>query len=168
MGAGPRGALPWAAGGAEDAIESCFDEALALHAPHARTRSRPRARSCSTARVCAAPASACCAREQLRAALETFERLGAQPWAEQARAELAATGETARRRDASTLDELTPQELQIARLLAEGRTTREAAAAVFVSPKTVEYHLRHVYDKLGIRSARSWPRRSRDPRDRAT
>ncbi len=73
-------------------------------------------------------------------------------WAEQARAELAATGETARRRDASTLDELTPQELQIARLLAEGRTTREAAAAVFVSPKTVEYHLRHVYDKLGIRS----------------
>ena len=77
---------------------------------------------------------------------------GRQSWADQARAELAATGETARRRDASTVDELTPQELQIARLLAEGRTTREAAAAIFVSPKTVEYHLRHVYDKLGIRS----------------
>ena len=84
--------------------------------------------------------------------LEIFERLGAEPWAEQARAELAATGETARRRDPSTLDELTPQELQIARLLADGRTTREAAAAIFVSPKTVEYHLGHVYRKLEIHS----------------
>lgn len=87
-----------------------------------------------------------------RAALEVFELLGAQPWADQAGAELAATGETARRRDVRTLDELTPQELQIARLLADGKTTREAAAAVFVSPKTVEYHLRHVYAELGIRS----------------
>ena len=52
----------------------------------------------------------------------------------------------------STLDELTPQELQIARLLADRRTTREAAAAIFVSPKTVEYHLGHVYRKLGIHS----------------
>ena len=92
------------------------------------------------------------AREQLRAALDCFEHLGAEPWAEQARAELAATGETARRRDASTLDDLTPQELQIARLLADGKTTREAAAALFLSPKTIEYHLRHVYRKLGIRS----------------
>ncbi|MEA2428358.1 MAG: hypothetical protein QOF37_1986 [Thermoleophilaceae bacterium] len=92
------------------------------------------------------------AREQLRAALAAFDRLGAQSWADQASAELAATGETARRRDASTIDQLTPQELQIARLLADGRTTREAAAAVFLSPKTVEYHLRHVYLKLGIHS----------------
>ncbi|MFN8160266.1 MAG: AAA family ATPase [Solirubrobacterales bacterium] len=92
------------------------------------------------------------AREELRSALETFEALGAGPWADQAEAELAATGETARRRDASTLDDLTPQELQIARLLAAGKTTREAAAAIFVSPKTVEYHLRHVYQKLGIHS----------------
>jgi DNA-binding CsgD family transcriptional regulator len=78
--------------------------------------------------------------------------LGAEPWAAQARAELAASGETARRRDASTLDELTPQEIQIARQLAEGKTTREAAAAIFLSPKTVEYHLRNVYRKLGINS----------------
>ena len=56
------------------------------------------------------------------------------------------------RRDATTLDDLTPQELQISLLLAEGKTTREAAAAVFLSPKTVEYHLRHVYRKLDIRS----------------
>ncbi len=92
------------------------------------------------------------AREQLRAAAEVFERLDAQPWAGRARAELAATGETRRARDLSTLDELTPQELQIAVLLTGGRTTREAAAALFLSPKTVEYHLRHVYQKLGLHS----------------
>jgi DNA-binding CsgD family transcriptional regulator len=92
------------------------------------------------------------AREQLRAAAEVFERLDAQPWADRARAELAATGETRRARDPSTLDELTPQELQIAVLLTGGKTTREAAAALFLSPKTVEYHLRHVYQKLGIHS----------------
>ena len=92
------------------------------------------------------------AREQLRAAAEVFERLDAQPWASRARAELAATGETRRPRDPSTLEELTPQELQIAVLLTGGRTTREAAAALFLSPKTVEYHRRHVYQKLGIHS----------------
>ena len=92
------------------------------------------------------------ARDQLRAALGAFERLDAQPWAEQARAELAATGETVRRRDPSTVDELTPQELQISLLLAGGRTTREAAATLFLSPKTIEYHLRHVYQKLDIHS----------------
>ena len=92
------------------------------------------------------------AREQLRTAAEVFERLDAQPWASRARAELAATGETRRPRDASTLEELTPQELQIAVLLTGGRTTREAAAALFLSPKTVEYHLRHIYQKLGIHS----------------
>ena len=92
------------------------------------------------------------AREQLRAALDIFEHLGAGPWADRASAELAATGETLRRRDPNTLDELTPQELQIALALAGGRTTRETAAALFLSPKTVEYHLRHVYLKLGIHS----------------
>ncbi len=92
------------------------------------------------------------ARAQLRAAVDIFDRLGAGPWAETARAELAATGETARRRDVSTLSDLTPQELQIALSLAEGRTTRETAAILFLSPKTVEYHLRNVYRKLGIGS----------------
>jgi DNA-binding CsgD family transcriptional regulator len=92
------------------------------------------------------------ARTELREALETFEHLGSRPWADQSAAELAASGETARRRDVSTVDELTPQELQIARLLAGGKTTREAAAAIFLSPKTVEYHLGHVYGKLGIHS----------------
>jgi DNA-binding CsgD family transcriptional regulator len=92
------------------------------------------------------------AREQLRIALETFERLGAAPWAERARSELAASGERLRRRDPTSVEELTPQELQIALLLAEGKTTREAAATLFLSPKTVEYHLRHVYQKLDIAS----------------
>jgi DNA-binding CsgD family transcriptional regulator len=92
------------------------------------------------------------AREELRAALEIFERLGARPLAAIAGRELAATGETARRRDVSTLDELTHQELHIAQLLAGGKTTREAAAALFLSPKTIEYHLRSVYRKLGVGS----------------
>jgi DNA-binding CsgD family transcriptional regulator len=92
------------------------------------------------------------AREQLRAAVEVFDRLGAEPWSELARAELAATGETARRRDVTTLNDLTPQELQIALSLAEGRTTRETAAALFLSPKTIEYHLRSVYRKFDIGS----------------
>ena len=92
------------------------------------------------------------AREQLRSALETFERLRAEPWAERARTELRATGETARKRDPSTFDDLTPQELQIARLVAEGSSNKEVAAQLFLSPRTVEYHLRKVFAKLGIGS----------------
>ena len=92
------------------------------------------------------------ARPELRAAIEVFDGLGAEPWAALAGTELAATGETARRRSPHTLGELTPQELQIALLLAGGKTTREAAAALFLSPKTIEYHLRGVYRKLEIRS----------------
>lgn len=92
------------------------------------------------------------ARTHLRAALTTFDALGAAPWADQAVAELRATGATAHRRDVTGLDHLTPQELQVARTLAAGRTTREAAAALFLSPKTIEYHLRNVYTKLGVRT----------------
>jgi DNA-binding CsgD family transcriptional regulator len=84
--------------------------------------------------------------------MDTFERLDARPWADRARSELAATGATLRRRDPSTIDELTPQELQIALLLGGGKTTRETAAALFLSPKTIEYHLRHVYQKLSTHS----------------
>jgi DNA-binding CsgD family transcriptional regulator len=92
------------------------------------------------------------AREELWAAIEDFDSLGAMPWSNLARSELEATGETARKRDPSTLDQLTPQELQIALLLADGRTTRETAASMFLSPKTIEYHLRNVYRKLDVRS----------------
>ncbi|WP_028047220.1 LuxR family transcriptional regulator [Cellulomonas sp. URHE0023] len=92
------------------------------------------------------------ARAPLRSAFTTFERLGAVPWADRAAAELRATGETAQRRSTTGIDHLTPQELQVARMLGAGRTTREAAAALFLSPKTIEYHLRNVYLKLGVRS----------------
>lgn len=89
-------------------------------------------------------------REPLRGALASFESLGARPWADRAAVELEATGERPHRRADRSIDLLTPQELQVATLLAEGRTTRQAAAAMFLSPKTVEYHLRHAYTKLGI------------------
>jgi DNA-binding CsgD family transcriptional regulator len=92
------------------------------------------------------------ARTQLRSALDIFERLGAAPWEERARSELRATGETARKRDPSTLDQLTPQELQIVRRVAEGATNKEVGAQLFLSPRTVAYHLRNVFVKLGISS----------------
>jgi len=92
------------------------------------------------------------ARTHLREAVEGFDRVGAAPWADRARRELRATGETARKRDISPLAQLTPQELQVARLVGEGATNKAVAAQLFVSPKTVEYHLRKVFDKLGIAS----------------
>jgi DNA-binding CsgD family transcriptional regulator len=92
------------------------------------------------------------ARAHLRAAIDIFRRLGAVPWAERAEAELRATGETARKRDASAVDQLTPQELQIAGLVTSGLTNREIAAELFLSPRTVDYHLHKVFTKLGIAS----------------
>lgn len=92
------------------------------------------------------------ARRHLRSALECFGRLGMAPWEARARSELRASGETARRRDPSTLDQLTPQELQIARLVAGGKTNPEVAAQLFLSTRTIDYHLRKVYSKLDIAS----------------
>src|SRR5262245_20449524 len=92
------------------------------------------------------------ARSHLRRAADLFRQVGARPWEERAEAELRATGETARRRDPSTLDELTPQELQIAGLVATGMTNREVAARLYLSPRTIDYHLRKVFSKLGIAS----------------
>ena len=92
------------------------------------------------------------ARAHLRSALESFQRLQAAPWAERAGAELRATGETARRRDPSTLSQLTPQELQIVQLVGEGGTNREIGAQLFLSRRTIDYHLRNVFVKLGVSS----------------
>ena len=128
-----------------------FDHAIRLHAQTLDAFETARTRLAYGERLRRAR-NRVLAREQLRAALDIFEHLGAGPWADRANAELAATGETRRRRDPATIDELTPQELQIALALAGGKTTRETAAALFLSPKTVEYHLRHVYQKLGIHS----------------
>jgi DNA-binding CsgD family transcriptional regulator len=94
------------------------------------------------------------AREQLRAAHETFTRSGAEAFAERAGRELAATGEAVPRRTAETRDHLTAQEAQIARLAAEGHTNPEIGAELFISPRTVEYHLRKVFTKLDITSRR--------------
>jgi len=91
-------------------------------------------------------------RVHLRAALESFRTLGAVPWAERAEAELRASGETARKRDPSTVGQLTPQELQIAGLVTGGLTNKEIAAQLYLSPRTVDYHLRKVFTKLGITS----------------
>jgi DNA-binding CsgD family transcriptional regulator len=92
------------------------------------------------------------ARSHLRAALDLFQWLGAMPWAGHTEAELRATGETVHKRDPAALSELTPQELQIARLVADGLTNREIAAQLYLSPRTVDYHLRKVFAKLGIGS----------------
>jgi DNA-binding CsgD family transcriptional regulator len=92
------------------------------------------------------------AREHLRSAVELFDGLGAAPWSEQARRELRASGESIPRRDPTAPEKLTPQELQIALQVAEGKTNRDVAAALFLSPKTVEFHLTRVYRKLNIHS----------------
>jgi DNA-binding NarL/FixJ family response regulator len=94
------------------------------------------------------------ARQQLRAAHETFTRGGAEAFAEGAGRELLATGETARRRAEDTRDQLTAQEEQIARLAAEGMTKPEIGAQLFLSRRTVEWHLGNVFSKLGISSRR--------------
>ena len=92
------------------------------------------------------------ARNELRAAHEMFTEFGANAFAERARIELEATGEHARKRTVDTVDELTPQEAQVSRLAAQGNTNREIAAQLFISPSTVEYHLRKAFRKLEVTS----------------
>src|SRR5262249_30061576 len=95
------------------------------------------------------------ARDQLRAAHDTFNAMGCAAFAERARIELLATGETARKRVDDTRDDLTPQETQIATMAAGGATNPEIGAQLFISASTVEYHLRKVYRKLGVTSRRA-------------
>jgi DNA-binding CsgD family transcriptional regulator len=94
------------------------------------------------------------AREHLQAAYGTFQEIGADAFAERARLELAATGQTARKPAPSHRGGLTPQELQVAALAAAGFTNSEIATRLFISPKTVDYHLGKVFRKLGVRSRR--------------
>lgn len=154
----------WAAARARGLVDNTlaatdhFEEALALHEQlawpfeHARTalcfgevlrRNRRRAE----------------ARPHLRQALQTFEKLGAQSWADRTRAELRATGErvATHRMVADRTVQLTPQELQVALAVAEGATNQEAAAALFLSPKTIEYHLSKIYRKAGLSSREELP-----------
>jgi DNA-binding NarL/FixJ family response regulator len=91
------------------------------------------------------------ARDRLRAAEEIFARLGARPWLDRTRAELRAAGAT-RRAAAADPDELTAQEVRVALAVARGATNREVASELFLSPKTIEFHLGRVYRKLDIHS----------------
>ncbi|WP_329428225.1 AAA family ATPase [Streptosporangium sp. NBC_01495] len=92
------------------------------------------------------------ARAHLRRAWETFERAGAGPWARRAQGELRAAGESGQAPRPAVLDALTPQELRIADLVADGSSSKQIAARLFLSPRTVEYHLYKIYPKLGIGS----------------
>jgi len=131
--------------------EKCFEDALEWHdharQPFLRARTElaygDRLRRAGLRRQ---------ARDHLRAALATFEALGAAPWAEQAAAQLRATGEHVRQRSDTDTSELTPQELQVALIVTRGATNKEAAAQLFLSPKTIEKHLGSAYAKLGLRS----------------
>jgi DNA-binding CsgD family transcriptional regulator len=104
------------------------------------------------------------AREQLRHAHELFTEFGMEAFAERARVELEATGEHARKRTLQTRDDLTPQEAQISRLAADGATNQEIAARLFISPSTVDYHLRKAFRKLGVKSRHQLKQQLLQPR----
>jgi DNA-binding CsgD family transcriptional regulator len=149
---------PWAAAAAEhgrallaDDPEKHFTAALDHHARSPRRIDRARTELAFGEHLRRARRRVD-ARVHLRAALEVFDDVGAAPWAERARQELRASGETARRRDDSPTTALTPQERQVARLVAEGLPNREVAARLFVSPRTVEFHLRNIFAKAGVTS----------------
>lgn len=134
----------------EEVFEPAFRSALEIHDQTTMPFEQARTELCYGERLRRAKQRSE-ARDHLYSALKTFEAIGADPWAERARNELRATGETIRRDRAAT-DDLTLQELQVALKVAEGATNREAAAALFISPKTVEAHLSRIYSKLGLRS----------------
>ena len=156
----PRDALVWGAaaearcrGLLADAAHfgAHFDRALTLHAQTHNPFERARTELCYGERLRRARRRAE-ARPHLREAHLAFERLGAEPWAALAAAELEATGMVVESSGPPALASLTPHELRVASIVASGVTNHEVASRLFVTPKTVEYHLRSIYRKLGIRS----------------
>lgn len=136
----------------DENIDRHFGEALALHERVPMPFERARTELCFGQRLRRARRRTE-ARAQLEGALATFEDLGAEPWARQAREEIAASGARLRpRRAGRSEEELSPRELQVATAVASGLTNREAAARLFLSEKTIERHLGSVYRKLGLRS----------------
>lgn len=131
--------------------DELFREALELHAQggHEFEAARTRLLYGSALRRDRRPGAA---RAHLHAALETFERYGARLWTEQARTELRASGEPVGPAPAAATARLTAQQLRIARMVAEGATNKEVAEQLFLSPRTIEHHLRNIFTRLGVRS----------------
>ena len=155
----------------DEEVRDAFEAALALHEELPMPFEKARTQLTLGERLRRAKQRAE-ARQPLTEALDAFERLGARPWAERARTELRATGGPAgARRQQAAAEQLTPHELQIAVLVSQGMTNREAAAALFLSPKTIEYHLGQIYRKLDVRGraqlarlmAMELPEGERDP-----
>ena len=161
--AGAAEAMPAASPGEEAVIERCagivaedssfepaFERALALHDSEPFPFERARTEQAYGERLRRAGQRKH-ARELLHAALVAFEDLGATAWSSRACSELAASGGRLRS-GAGSRDSLTPREMQVALAVAEGASNKEVAAALYLTPKTVEYHLTRVYRKLGLRS----------------
>ena len=132
-------------------VHDTFEAALELHQREPSRFERARTELCYGERLRRGRKRRA-ARDQLYSALESFERIEASPWIDRTRIELRATGEHLPRRDATPVEQLTPQEFQVAKLVAEGLTNREVAARLFLSTKTVEFHLSRAFRKLGTRS----------------
>lgn len=140
--------------GHEDQREALFEAALVRHRAASRPFFRARTELAYGEHLRRARRRVD-ARDHLRTALAIFEQLGAEPWALRAAEELRGSGETARRRGGSESGgetELTAQELQVARLVQDGLSNKDAAARLFLSPRTIEFHLRNIFAKLGITS----------------
>jgi DNA-binding CsgD family transcriptional regulator len=135
----------------DEEFEACFEETFALHERSDDRWGLARTQLAFGERLRRA-GRRLDAREQLRLALEIFEGQGAEAWAERVRSELRASGETLRRRKSWEEEQLTPQELQIALHVARGMTNREVGAALFLSHKTIEFHLGRIYRKLKMHS----------------
>jgi DNA-binding CsgD family transcriptional regulator len=137
---------------ADDAdVDEAYAAALELHAGEPSTWERARTQLAYGERL-RRHRQPRAAREHLHPALKTFEQLGSKPWTDRARAEVRASGERLRRRDPTAHEQLTPQELQVSIAAADGLTSKEIGARLFLSPKTVDFHLGRAYRKLGVRS----------------
>jgi DNA-binding CsgD family transcriptional regulator len=138
----------------DDLFEQSFHTALRWHAQAGRPFEHARTLLCFGERLRRGRRRAK-SREQLQAAWKIFIGLGARPWEERCRAEIAATGLRLAPAQQAPTDLLTPQELQVALTVAGGASNREAACRLFLAPKTVEYHLSHIYAKLGVASRKA-------------
>lgn len=145
-----------------DRAEAAYQEALKIQAHHSPPYDRART-ELSYGEFLRRDSRRTQSRTYLQNALSTFEGLATPLWAARAHSELEATGMTARKRDPSTLDTLTPQELRIARLVSTGASNRDVATQLFLSPKTVQYHLRKVFLKLGVNSRVELARQQLEP-----